>query len=680
MWGGNEHRRRAPRIAAAAFVLAILALPAFAGAAAAMEVSTFAGKAGVTGAANGDRLAARFTGPGGIVIDASGNKYIADTQNHVIRKIAADGTVSTFAGKVGAAGFANGKGGAARFSFPTDVAVDASGDLYVADYGNHTIRKITPAGNVTTLAGSPGVSGTADGTGLSARFNHPMGLDTVYSSGQTLVFVADYGNHTIRRVIAEGALQGFVGTVGGWPGEPGYTDGSGSINRLREPADVAADPTATELTMYVTDSGNHTIRKLYYFTPQFDWYVETIAGKALTPGSDDGTPGRLFRPWGIALEGPNGLIVTEIGNHTIRRVAKLNAPGSTLWNTESIAGGAPGQAGSADGHTSVARFNEPRGVAVHPSGAPYIADAVNNTIRRIAESPLFLPIVGPDRYETAIMVSKQTYPGTAPAVVLAKGDDFPDALAAAPLAYAYNGPVILTPSGGLTEAVRNELLRLKPKTVLFVGLPPAVRDQVETLLPGAMIKSFVGTDRYHTATLLAEELKTKKGSVPWVVLVPGDKYPDALSVAPLAAKKGWAILLTPQGGKLPDVTRKKIQDLGVTKALVVGTWVNPPASVTQVVRKVGTDRYHTSALVAAYGDSQGLSYGWIAVATGENYPDALVVGPYLAKRTGILLLTHPTTLPGPIRTELEVNRDWIGAVTFPGLPAGMVTTITGLLR
>lgn len=293
----------------------------------------------------------------------------------------------------------------------------------------------------------------------------------------------------------------------------------------------------------------------------------------------------------------------------------------------------------------------------------------------LASEPTITEIVGSDRYDTAILVSQKAYPGGAATVFLVKGDNFPDALAAAPLAAAYDGPVILTPTSGLTDAVRYELTRLGPTKVFFIGLPVAVRNQVSALLPGIPIVSVVGTDRYHTAAMLADELNTKNGGVPQVVLASGDKFPDALSVAPLAAAKGWAILLTPQAGPLPVVTSQKIQALGVTKALVVGTYVKPlPPS--QVVSIVGTDRYNTCARICDYAVSQGLSLELTAVATGENYPDALVVGPYLAKSMGILLLSRSAELPQDIVDRLDAAAGSIKNIEAVGVSDEVIWNLT----
>jgi sugar lactone lactonase YvrE len=166
-------------------------------------VTTLAGS-GHDGSANGTGSAASFYGPYGIAMDSSGNIYVADTWNQLIRKITSGGVVTTLAG--GGAGFdsngfaipgnANGTGTAASFSFPEGVAVDSLGNVYVADSGNDLIRKITSGGVVTTLAG--GGSGTAtNGSGTAASFSEPTGV-AVDSSGN--VYVADSHNNLIRKI------------------------------------------------------------------------------------------------------------------------------------------------------------------------------------------------------------------------------------------------------------------------------------------------------------------------------------------------------------------------------------------------------------------------------------------------------------------------------------------------
>ncbi len=301
------------------------------------------------------------------------------------------------------------------------------------------------------------------------------------------------------------------------------------------------------------------------------------------------------------------------------------------------------------------------------------------TVRINNRPPLtYTTLTGADRYETAILVSKQAYPSGAPAVCVVKGDDFPDALSAAPLAYAFGGPVILTPSGGLTPAVKAELQRLKPGKVFFIGLPEAVRSSLVDAVGSADIVTIRGKDRYETAALLAAQLKTKLGKVEKIVLASGDRFPDALSVAPMAARQGWPILLTPQAGPLPKVISSQIQALGATSALVVGTYLKP--SGISVTSKIGKDRYHTSALVAEYGTSMGLSFAHLALATGENYPDALVAASLLVSDQGLLVLTRSSVLPSYTKSLLTSHRANMARMDFVGLPAGIVSEVKTLLK
>ena len=158
-------------------------------------VTTLAGRAGVSGSADGQGTAASFNRPYSIVVDSSGNLYVADTFNHLIRKIDSSGTVTTLAGRAGVSGSADGQGTAASFFYPTGIALDSSGNLYVTDIDNHLIRRIDPSGNVTTLAGQAGVSGTADGQGTAASFTYPNNI-ALDSSGNLYVV----GNQQIRKL------------------------------------------------------------------------------------------------------------------------------------------------------------------------------------------------------------------------------------------------------------------------------------------------------------------------------------------------------------------------------------------------------------------------------------------------------------------------------------------------
>jgi sugar lactone lactonase YvrE len=168
--------------------------------------STLAGTSSI-GSQDGAGAAARFYSPRAVATDAAGNAFIVDQGNHTIRKITTAGLVTTLAGTPGIAGNADGTGAAARFDDPRDIGADAAGNLYVIDAGNHTIRKVTPAGVVTTFAGLAGVTGSQDGAGSSARFNRLSGL-AIDSSGT--LYVTDVGNHAIRKITSTGTVTTFA--------------------------------------------------------------------------------------------------------------------------------------------------------------------------------------------------------------------------------------------------------------------------------------------------------------------------------------------------------------------------------------------------------------------------------------------------------------------------------------
>jgi hypothetical protein len=172
------------------------------------EVTTLAGAPGESGNVDGVGINARFDDPEGIAVDAAGNVYVADTDNNTIRKITPAGLVTTLAGSPDETGSADGTGVNARFDEPDGIAVDAAGNVYVADTDNSTIRKITPQGIVSTLAGQANEEGDADGTGAAARFSFPRDLDI---DAQGNLYVLDSGNHTVRKITPLGEVSTVVG-------------------------------------------------------------------------------------------------------------------------------------------------------------------------------------------------------------------------------------------------------------------------------------------------------------------------------------------------------------------------------------------------------------------------------------------------------------------------------------
>jgi PKD repeat protein len=346
--------------------------------------TTLAGKAGSSGATNEPGGAARFNGPYGIAIDQADNLYIADTGNSAIRKIAFDGMVSTLAGSFGDAGSADGTGGDARFNHPTGVAVDLSGNVYVADWGNHTIRKITPGGTVSTIAGLAGDNGTNDGAGSLARFNHPAGV-AVDALGN--VYVADEWNHTIRKLTSDG-INWNVTTVAGAPERPGGGDGTNYQARFDFPAGIAVDGDGN---LYIADSGNNTIRRAVQVSSV--WTVNTVAGLSGNSGSADGLKdaARFNEPMGVAVDHLQNLYVTDFGNHTIRMITPAGVV-STLAGTAGGNGSANGLAGpNVPAWATPASFKWPAGIAVDAKSDVYIAEVGNHAIREGA--PAIAPVI-----------------------------------------------------------------------------------------------------------------------------------------------------------------------------------------------------------------------------------------------------------------------------------------------
>ena len=215
-------------------------------------VTTYAGASGIEGSDNGAALTARFRFPHGIVIDSAGNLFVSDGSNHTIRKITPAGVVSTFAG-AGVFGNTNETGTAAKFNEPLGLAIDAASNIYVADRMNSLIRKITPAGVVTTVAGTASTAGFADATGTAAKFNYPWG---VASDASGTLYVADTNNNKIRKITPAGVVSTLAGSA---TGLGGYADGAGSTAKFNQPIDLRV---ASSGNVYVADNFNKTIRKI----------------------------------------------------------------------------------------------------------------------------------------------------------------------------------------------------------------------------------------------------------------------------------------------------------------------------------------------------------------------------------------------------------------------------------
>ena len=326
------------------------------------SVTTIAGSNLVSGAADGPRTNALFSDPAGVVIAPDGTIFVADSANHIIRRIATNGAVTTFAGIAGTNGTSNGTGAAARFDTPTGLALDAAGNLLVTDTGNQTIRKITPNSSVSTLAGFAGESGFSNAVGTAARFNSPLGL-CVGSNGT--VFVSDSGNHVIRAVTPAGAVSTFAGTPEDW----GSDDGPVASAKFNNPVGLALDRAGN---LFVADANNHTIRRI---TPAGT--VSTFAGLAGTDGFADrvGAAARFTKPAELAIDDSGNLFVADSFNHLIRQIT----PAGEVTTVTGLAR----DDGANDGANRTARLFNPYGLAFSPRGELLVTDTYNQIVRTV---------------------------------------------------------------------------------------------------------------------------------------------------------------------------------------------------------------------------------------------------------------------------------------------------------
>jgi sugar lactone lactonase YvrE len=318
--------------------------------------TNFAGMPGISGYIDATGTVARFDFPEGVVVDGTSNVFVADRVNFVIRKVTPAGAVTTLPG---------------GFDYPSGVAVDSTGNVFVANYWGHTIDKISPGGAVTTIAGSYGVSGSADGTNSTARFNVPV---SVAADNAGNLYVADSYNSTIRKITPVGA-NWVVTTLAGSPGVAGSVDGTNSSARFSFPEGVAVDSSGN---VFVGDTGSYTIRKL--IPVGTNWVVTTLAGSPSSSGFVDTTSGGVAQfviPSGVAADSTGNVYVTD-GNS----IRKVTATGIVT----TIAGVGFGW-GTNDGIGSTARFGNnvgegPSSVAVDSAGNLYVADYGNHRISK----------------------------------------------------------------------------------------------------------------------------------------------------------------------------------------------------------------------------------------------------------------------------------------------------------
>jgi sugar lactone lactonase YvrE len=345
-------------------------------------INTIAGR-NLSGNTNGKFGVNRLNTPRGMVKDSHGNIFFADSSNHRIKKIDSNGDVSVFAGSV--SGLQDDQGEEARFHTPTGLAIDADDNIYVADWGNHRIRKITPGGLVTSYAGSS--LGFTDGSSNLAQFRNPRGLAIDHSGN---LYVADYGNHSVRRIDSLGNVITVSGT-----GVAGLVDGLGSNARHHNPFDLVLDNNGG---IYVSDYTNHAIRKLHLEDGL--WVTSTVAG-GIGLGNKDGQGLTALFNSPAGLEYLDGYLYVVDRNNQCIRIIDQNDNVMTLAGT--------GFSGFADSGQFEASFANPEYIFIESSTRALVADSANHRIREIDLSRINIPSVpGQGSVDNGLKVSTYT--------------------------------------------------------------------------------------------------------------------------------------------------------------------------------------------------------------------------------------------------------------------------------
>jgi cell wall-associated NlpC family hydrolase/putative cell wall-binding protein len=281
--------------------------------------------------------------------------------------------------------------------------------------------------------------------------------------------------------------------------------------------------------------------------------------------------------------------------------------------------------------------------------------------------------------ENAILLSQRAFPDGAPVVVLATADSYSLSLSAGVLAAAYEAPLLLSSSSSLAANTAAELARLRPEKVFIVGLPSLFVSSVLAALPGldpSQVTVLYHADPYETAALVAAEVGAKLGPRTQVVIAPGDSFGNALAASALACAQGWPLLLTPTAGPFPEASADAISDLGATRGIVVGTQVDPDIPDFEVVTRVlgatsSSDpdgRYDACVKLADHAAQEGwLSYEHVGLARGDDFPDAMVLAPYLARDRGILLFANPSGLTAASLAALKAHGTEVQVIDFIGL-------------
>lgn len=587
---------------------------------------TFVGSWGSNG--QGDL---EFNYPRGIALDSDGNVYVVDEGSNYIKKFTAGGS---FISKIGGMG-----SGPGELNTPMDVGVDADGNIYVIEFVNNRVSKFNSAG---TFVMSWGSTGQADN-----QFINGYGI-SVSPDGD--VYVADTGNNQVKRFTSAGTF------VSKW-GRADRAAGSGD-GEFDQPRGVEV---GSDGTLYVADA----TARVQKFAPSGAFELSWQSG---------------FSSWlALTVDGDGDVYVTDTYNNVVKT---FSAQGDLLatWGTE---GTGPGQLGY------------PLGIAVAENGYAYVADFLSHRVNYYVsgyvggppEDLLVQDLEGATRYETALEVSRDAFPEGADTVVLATGENYPDALGGSALAGVLNAPILLTSRTTLLPAVADEIERLGAGEVYLLGGPNALSAGVMAELQelvGAQEGQVIrigGANRYRTAELVAAEVVDILGESydGEAFVATGENFADALAASPLAAYAGMPVYLAPHP-VISGQTIKAMETAGVSEVVLLGGEAALPEKVGVVILKAGmtavridgVNRYQTAAKVAEYGvDTMGMGWEGVAIATGENFADALSGGAAQGAYGSVMLLTGKTSLPASTANALSDNAGDITYLRFLGGPSAI---------
>lgn len=574
---------------------------------------------------------------------------------------------------------------------PSDVATDKYGNIYVSGGdGDDVVQMYDPAIN---LIDSVTLSGAADGA-----LDGPRGLACDRWGS---IYVVDAVNRRVSVFMPE--LYGFEGKIVGYGTYPDptvlgtiskiavgldgsvyLTDNGMWITRWKRTGAYLGSRTATGPVMGVAvsqegevfstnDEGNVAIpldgNKVIVYNP-------TLAPQR-SWGSTGSADGLFSRPMDVGVDPAGHVFVLDTLNNRVQ----VFSENGTFVDKFGSTGPGSGQ------------FFWPNGIDVGLNRTVHVADTNNSRISgwKVATPTDSTQIAGDSRYTTAVEASKRAYPDGAKMVVIATGENWPDALGGAALAGAVNAPLLLTPKNALPADVSAEIIRLNAVGAYILGsesaVSKAVYDAVDDLMILAPPMRLGGADRYATANAIAAEavlqIQDKQGYDGTAFVVTGENFPDALAASPIAAANGWPIYLTPKAG-LPASVKAAMVANASNHGYIIGSTSAVSAAVATELNAVpfngfsryqGANRYETAAVLANVGfDGMGMLWSKPALAVGTNFPDALAGGVLQGSDYGLILLTPKDSLDPHAAAALAANKDSIYELRFLGSTAALGTT------